>query len=240
MANVCVRRWALAITLMVLPIAAGAAATSPPSATAMLFDANHLGGIAKGETLTYRLERTVSDAKLLGEAFSDDIRLGVVNDGPSGTREVTVNVFTGERARPEQRIDGMTGNPLLVVFLDRAVNNLSMLSGGKRPYLKQKIKMSLAERAKVEAVEIDYKGKKVAGSRISVTPFVGDPAALKMMGYDGVSFQIVVSDAVPGHFVTFASHYESPTKDSPKLDERITLDGAGAIKAGEEKSGGGK
>lgn len=234
-ANVSLRRWALAITLIFAPIAMGAAATSPPSATALLFDANHLANITKGDPLTYRFERTVSDPKLLGEAFADDIRLGVVNDGPSGTREVAVNVFTGERARPEQRIDGMTGNPLLVVFLDRAVNNLSMLAGGNRPYLKQKIKMSLAERAKVEPVEIDYKGKKVAGSRVSVTPFVGDPNALKMMGYDGAVFQIVVSDAVPGHFVDFSSHYESPMKDSPRLDERIRLAGAGEIKAGAAK-----
>ncbi len=235
MANVSLRRWALAITLMFAPVAVGAAATSPPSATAMLFDANHLANMTKGDPLTYRFERTVSDPKLLGEAFADDIRLGVVNDGPAGTREVTVNVFTGGRARPEQRIDGMTGNPVLVVFLDRAVNNLSMLAGGNRPYLKQKIKMSLAERAKVEPVEIDYKGKKVAGARVSVTPFLGDSNALKMMGYDGTVFQIVVSDAVPGHFVDFTSHYESPMKDSPKLDERIRLSGAGEIKAGDGK-----
>lgn len=217
----------VALSAAVLPVATAA---TNPEAAAMLFDAKHLAGVAKGDALVYRFERTVTDAKTLGEPFTDDIRVDIVSEDPSGTREVAVKVFTGERGRPEQRITGMTGNPVLVVFLDRAVNNLSMLAGGNRPYLKQRVKMGLANGAKVETVEIDYKGKTVKGNRITVMPFVGDPNALKMMGYDGAKFQIVVSDVVPGHMVAFASVYESPTQGSPRLEEKITLEGAGAIK----------
>lgn len=206
------------------------AANSSPSATAVLFDAPHLASVPKGTTLAYHFDRQVSDPKLLGEPFKDDIKIDVVNDGDAGTKSVLVEVFTGERGRPPQSIEGMTGNPLLVVFLDRAVSNMAMLSGGHRPYLKQRLKMSFANGAKVEPVEIAFKGASVKGNRIEVKPFVGDPNALKMMGYDGATFQIVVSDQVPGHFVALASHYESPTTDTPKLDETITLDGVGAIK----------
>lgn len=216
-----------ALSAAVLPVRA---ATTTPDATTMLFDANHLAGVAKGDALVYRLERVVTDPKMLGEPFADDIRVDIVQDDPSGTREVSVKVFTGERGRPEQKITGMTGNPVLVVFLDRVVNNLSMLAGGNRPYLKQRVKMGLANGAKVDAVEIDFKGKPVKGNRITVTPFVGDPNALKMMGYDGVKLEIVVSDMVPGHLVAFTSVFESPTQGSPRLEERIRLEGAGAIK----------
>jgi hypothetical protein len=204
------------------------AATS--SATSALFDAPHLSQVSKGTTLAYHFVREVSEPKLLGEPFKDDIQVDVVNETPDGTRTVVVKVFTGERGRPPQNITGMTGNPLLVVFLDRAVNNLAMLSGGNRPYLKQKIKMSLSNGAKVEPVEIAYNGGSVMGNRIEVKPFVGDANALKMMGYDGMSLQIVVSDKIPGHFVSLASHYESPMKGSPKLEETIKLDGVGEIK----------
>lgn len=221
---------ALATLSMAGPSPAAHAGNSTPSATAVLFDAPHLANVAKGTTLAYRFERQVSEPKLLGEPFADDIKVDVVNDGDAGTKTVVVKVFTGDRGRDPQKIEGMTGNPLLVVFLDRAVNNLAMLSGGSRPYLKQKLKMSFANGAKVEPVEIAFNGASVKGNRIEVKPFVGDPNALKMMGYDGATFDIVVSDQIPGHFVTLASHYASPTKDSPKLDETIKLDGVGDIK----------
>lgn len=209
---------------------AAQATNSPQSAVAALFETPHLTNVPKGTTLAYHFERQVSEPKLLGEAFKDDIKVDVVNDGDNGTKAVLVKVFTGERGRDPQSIEGMTGNPLLVVFLDRAVNNLAMLSGGSRPYLKQKLKMSFASGAKVEPVEITFNGAQVKGNRIEVKPFVGDPNALKMMGYDGVTYEIVVSDQVPGHFVALDSHYASAAKESPTLDETIKLDGVGEIK----------
>lgn len=221
---------ALVFALMAGPQQYVSAATATPAATSLLFEAPHLSNVSKGTTLAYRFAREVSEPKLLGAPFKDDIKVDVVKEGADGRRTVVIKVFSGERGRPAQNIDGMTGNPLLVVFLDRAVSNLAMLSGGNRPYLKQKIKMSFANGAKVEPVDIAYGGGTVKGSRIEVKPFVGDPNALKMMGYDGMTLDIVVSDKVPGHFVELASHYESPMKGSPKLDESIRLDGVGEIK----------
>lgn len=220
----------LAVAVMAGPYQDVRAATAAPAATALLFDAPHLSNVSNGTTLSYAFERQVSEPKLLGEPFKDDIKVDVVKEGENGTRTVVVKVFTGERGRPAQNIDGMTGNPLLVVFLDRAVNNIAMLSGGNRPYLKHKIKTSFTSVAKVEPVDIAYGGGTVKGNRIAVKPFVGDANALKMMGYDGMTLEIVVSDKVPGHFVAFESHYESPMKGSPKLDETIKLEGVGEIK----------
>ena len=55
-----------------------AADASPtPAATAMLFDAKHLTSIPKGGEAVYRFERKVSDPKLLGEAFTDKISIGL-------------------------------------------------------------------------------------------------------------------------------------------------------------------
>lgn len=221
---------ALAVLAMAGQPFAARAGNAAPSATAMLFEVPHLANVSKGSTLAYQFERQVSDSKLLGEPFKDGIDVDVVNDGDDGTKTVVVKVFTGERGRRPQNIQGMTGNPVLVVFLDRAVNNLAILSGGSRPFLKQKLKMSFVNGAKVEPVEIAFKGASIKGNRIQVKPYAGDPNALKMMGYDGATFDIVVSDAIPGHFVALASHYASPMKDSPNLDETIKLEGVGEIK----------
>ena len=215
--------------LVALPFAAATAAPAEPAPTAILFDAQHLATTAKGDKLVYDLTRKVSEPKIQGEPFTDTITVDIANAEPNGTRDVVVHVMTGERARPPQAISGMTGNPLLVVFLDRAVNNLAMLAGGSRPFLKNKIKSSFVLNPEIAPAEITYKGNKVAGHWIKVAPFAGDPNALKMMGYDGMSLEIVVSDKVPGHFVNLASHYASPMKGSPRLDETITLEGVGEI-----------
>ena len=223
---------AATLTMATLLFSIGAAHAAPeaPKATAMLFDAPHLSNVGKGEQLNYDFDRKVSDPKLLGPSYDDKISVDVTDAESDGKRNVVVKVFTGQRARTPQKIAGMTGNPLLVVFLDHAVANMAQLSGGKRPYLKQKIKMSFVNGAKVEPVKIAYNGGTVDGNRIKIAPFVGDPNALKMMGYDGASFEIVVSDHVPGEFASLSAHYESPMKGSPSLDEVTKLEGVGDIK----------
>lgn len=214
-----------------LAVALPAAADPAPGATAVLFDAKHLLTMTKGTDAVYRFERKVSDPKLLGEAFTDEIRVGVLDeDAASGTRTVSIKVFSGDRARPEQKIDGMTGNPLLVVFLDRSVANFGMLAGGSRPFLKNRMKEQLGNNSKVEPVTITYQGRQVPGLRVKWAPFIGDPNALKMQGYDGSRFEIVVSDQIPGHFVETVGVYESPQAGSPKLEERTLLVGVGEIK----------
>lgn len=223
---------AATLTLLALTISVGFAQAAPeaPKATALLFDAPHLSNVAKGDRLVYHFNRKVSDPKLLGAPYNDEISVDITDASPDGKRNIVVNVYTGERARTPHKITEMTGNPLLVVFLDHAVANMALLSGGKRTYLKQKIKMSFANGAEIEPVEIAYKGARVKGNRIKIAPFVGDPNALKMMGYDGATFQIVVSDQLPGEFALLSAHYESPMKGSPSLDEITKLEGVEEIK----------
>ncbi|MGD9785250.1 MAG: hypothetical protein AB7E80_10570 [Hyphomicrobiaceae bacterium] len=220
---------AAALVVMLSPMGSGPAAATA-TATSVLFDAKHLASLGKGDRLAYRFQRTVSNPQLLGEPYSDDITVDILAADADQTKQVAVQVFTGERARREQRIAGMTGNPLLVVFLDRAVLNMTQLAGGNRPYLKQKIKIALDHTAQIDKVSVTYKGKAVEGYRVRVSPFLGDAAALKMMGYDGARLEFVVSENIPGQFASMTSVFESPMQGSPKLEERITLDGVEAVK----------
>ena len=141
-----------------------------------------------------------------------------------------MSVFTGERARDPLPVPDMTGNPLLVLFLDRAVNNYHSLAGGAHPYIKQQVRAALRDKAKVESVKLDYQGKPVDALRITVVPFLGDPNASKMSGYEGSEFTFVVSPGVPGQLAVMSARYESGLKDSPRLEERSALAGAGDVK----------
>lgn len=215
---------ALIVALSAAPLLA---APEVPKATDVLFESKHLSNLNKGDEVSYRFQRTVSDEKLLGMPFSDDIKLAVVQAVPeNGSRDVTVQVFTGERARDPVSETQRTGNPLLVFYLDRAVSNFSLIAGGNRPYLKNKFAMALKD-AKVEPVKIAYNGTQVEGYRVTVTPYAGDPNAAKMQGYEGSQFTLLVSEAVPGQLAEMMASYSSTIPGAPRLEERITLTGVG-------------
>ena len=211
---------------------ASAAAADPVKRTAvdLLFESKHLELLGKGMEATYRLDRTVSDAKLVGEPFSDDIRVGVKDVDQSGKREVVVRLFTGERARDPHTETDLTGNPLLVVFLDRSISNFAIVGGGNRNYLKQQFRAALRDNADVQPAKVEFGGKTVDGYRITVTPFANDKNAQRMLGYEGSKFTFLISDKVPGYFVDLHAGFESTTKEAPKFEERIKLVGAGAMK----------
>jgi hypothetical protein len=204
-----------------------AAIAGAPSAVELLFERKHLAALDRGSEVAYRFERVASDHKALGEPFSDTIRLTVTAVAPTGTREVALNVFTGDRARSVQNVPDLTGNPMLVLFLDRTVSNMGQLAGGARAYLKDRIRAGLRDKSLLDAITITYAGKTVDAFRIAVTPFIGDPNAAKMLGYEGAKLTLVLSEAVPGHIVELTSLFESGVSGAPRLEERITLAGSG-------------
>lgn len=220
------RNFSLCLGLLALSAAAtatAAAVADTPTAVDILFERKHLSNLSGGEKLVYRFQRAVSDPKSLGEPFSDDVDLTIRKAEDDGRRDVVLQVFHGDRARPTQDLPDMTGNPILVFFLDRAVNNMTQVASGNRNYFKGKFRDALREKAKIEPLQIDFEGKKVDAFKVTVLPYEGDPNALRMLGYEGSKFSFVVSNAVPGQFVEFSAHFESPVPDSPKLDEQLTL-----------------
>lgn len=207
-----------------------AARSETPSAVDMLFEQKHIAGVSPGTELVYKFERKPSNEAVLGKAFSDDIKVKIESDSPDGKKNVVLQIYTGERARDPHRITGMDGNPMLVVYLDNAVAHFRDLAGGDRAYLKNKFSSDIGKSGKLEPATITYKGEQIAGYRLSVTPYLNDPARLKMRGYEGATFSIVLSDKIPGYFAKMVSSYTNTNKDGPTLEETTTLDGVGEVK----------
>lgn len=203
---------------------------TPPSATDMLFEQKHIVGISPGTELVYKFERKPSDEKMLGKGFSDDIKVKIESDAPDGKKNVLLQIYTGERARDPNRITGMDGNPMLIVYLDNAVAHFKDLAGGDRAYLKNMFSANIGKEGKLEPATITYKGEQVAGYRMSVTPYANDAARSKMRGFEGATFSIFLSDKIPGYFAKMVSSFTNSNKDSPTLEEITTLDGVGDVK----------
>jgi hypothetical protein len=211
-------------------LSAAAYAADAPKPADILFETPHIVSVPAGTDLVYKFERKPSNAKLLGEGYSDDIKLKVESDGEAGKKNVRLDLYTGDRAREPQEITNMDGNPVLVVFLDNAVAHFRMLAGGDPAYLKNAFKKSLAEDAKIAPVKIDYKGQWVDGYRISVSPYATDFARSKMNGYEVSSFTIALSDKIPGYLAKMASEFTNSDKNAPTLEETTTLQGVGDVK----------
>lgn len=208
------------------PAAPAPTTSSQPTAMNMIFEHKHLSNVEQGAALGYRFNRIVSDPQILGEPFSDEITMKVVAAKPTGEKDVDLQIYTGERARELQKLPSVTINPMFIVYFDMSVSTLKQLTGAKYGYLKATFSNGFRDKAKIEPVKLDYKGKTIDAYRITMAPYIGDPLANTMQGYDRSQFTMVVSDQVPGEIVQMSSVYESTQKVSPKLEERITLDGA--------------
>lgn len=201
-----------------------AASAKVPSVIAVIFEQEHTRALGNGALLEYRFQRTVSDERLLGPAYSDEIKVGIKGDLAAGNRVVDLAVYTGERARQFSYPD-LTINPVINFFLEQSVRNFSQIAGGDTLYLKGRFKAALRDTATVEPIEVDYDGRKVSGYRVAVRPYAGDQMAHRMQGYDGSTFQLTVSEHVPGQVVDLVSIYTSSQKEAPRLEERISFAG---------------
>lgn len=219
----------VACALMASPAFAGAAADSSKSAQ-LIFDPPHLELVQKGSEVTYKFERKVSDEKMVGPAYTDEIRVGVFKVTADGKRDVSLQVFSGDRARAPWSETGMTGNPLLLWYLDECINQFRAVAGGDRDFLKNTFKVALRDKSTFEEVKAQYDGKTVDAVRVSVVPFIDSKDAKKMRGFEKSKFSILLSPAVPGYFLEMASEYQSTEAGSPKVNEKINLVGVGAAK----------
>ncbi len=218
------------LVVAVVSLSAASAAAETPKPAEILFERPHIASVAPGTNLVYKFERKPSNPKALGEGFSDHITVTVESDGAPGKKNLRIQMYSGDRAREPQEITDMDGNPMLIVYLDNAVSHFRLLAGGDPSYLKGTFRQSLAQDAKIAPVKIDYKGQSVDGYRVSLTPYVNDPAKTKMNGFEGSTFTIALSDKIPGYFAKMVSDYTNTNKDGPTLEETTTLEGVGDVK----------
>ena len=205
------------------------AAKEPSEATKLVFSQKHLSNLDSGKELVYHFKRTPTNEELLGQGFTDDITLKVTGVKDDGGRDVDLQIYTGDRARDLQRMPDRQSNPVLLVYFNQAVNSFSMLAGGQRNYLTRVFSMGFQDKAKVEPIKIEYKGKKVDAYRVSMSPYKGDQNESKMQGWEGAEYVLVVSDDVPGQVADLIATYKNKYPGDLKLVERITLDGVTGV-----------
>jgi hypothetical protein len=173
--------------------AAPANADEPSVAEKRLFDEDHLKGLPLKATLNYSFAKRGSL-----EAIVDDKSTIVVKKIGSSGRELDVQCLTGAR-KLDLPIEGeLKGNPLILCFLERDIHEMKRLTGGSLNYYRKRIRMAIAETAKLSQINITVEGKSVPATEIFLDPFKDDPARARYTKFANKTYKFVLSDAVPG------------------------------------------
>lgn len=200
----------LSLAFAILAVSAAVAAAAPID---RLFSTPHLASLTADRPITYRHVRTGGSGAV--EALDEAITLERGADGA----HVVVTINAEDQPRPTA-FRGMTGNPILMVFLEDVVRTVSGATGGSPFYLRNRIKDAMRDRMTEESVAAEIAGQSVAAQRIALRPFEGDAHVAELGPFAGLELSFVLAEAAPGSFVSLAAS----TDDASAYAEEIRLD----------------
>ncbi|MCX8003529.1 MAG: hypothetical protein N2688_01005 [Burkholderiaceae bacterium] len=188
------------------PPALGADPAQFSEAERRLFVTNHLGSL-RGAT---RLEYVYRCAGTLQGEAEDRAVVTVSAARPDGGRDVHVDYLSGRRRLDLPDIQGAEGNPIILHFLEREVREMNRLTGGSANYFRKRIRMALAEAARVRAVTREVDGRAVPAVEIFIAPYRDDPMRSRYERYAEKTFVLTLSDHVPGGVVEMRTELYGP------------------------------
>ena len=186
---------------------------------------NHLRNIDSPGRLYYDFVKRGS----YEEGFSDSVYLDIIKINEDGSKDADLEFFTAERQQTPRRdnLVGITGNPVLVVYMQGDVYEMNRLTNGSWRYFQKRIKSAFAEGAKIEAVTFEYDGAQVTGEKISIAPYLKDPRRKQFAQFAPKVYEFILSEQVPGKLYRIKTVIPDSSPDrEPLIEEILTLQSA--------------
>ena len=183
---------------------------------------NHLRNIDSPGRLYYDFVKSGS----YEEGFSDSVFLDIIKVNEDGSKDADLAFFTAERQQNARRdnLIGITGNPVLVVYMQGDVYEMNRLTNGSWRYFQRRIKSAFAKGAKIEPVTFEFNGAEVSGEKISITPYLNDPRRRQFAEFATKLYEFILSDQVPGTLYQIKTIIPAGSPDSePLMEEILTL-----------------
>lgn len=185
-----------------------------------LFETPHLRNVDHAETLDYSFVREGP------AAFTDKVALHIRQVNPDGTKNVAFDYLSGEHQVRFPELDNFHGNPLLMLTLERDVNEMKDHVGLSASYFRDKIREAFITKAAVTQAMFDLDGTEVPARVITVRPFEGDQRLERIPSLQAKSYAFVLADAVPGMLAEIRIGTPADTKmDAPAMSQRTTFTG---------------
>ena len=186
---------------------------------------NHLRNISSPGRIYYDFVKRGS----YEEGFSDSVYLDILKVNEDGSKDADLEFFTAERQQQPRRdnLVGITGNPVLVVYMQGDVYEMNRLTNGSWRYFQRRIKSAFAEGAKIEPVTFEYDGAEMTGEKISITPYINDPRRRQFAEFAPKIYEFILSDQVPGKLYQIKTVIPAGSPDTePLMEEVLTLQSA--------------
>jgi hypothetical protein len=214
----------LAALLAAAPLQALRAASNDISAAERaLFMAQAFPNQKAATTLKYSFKRSGT----LDAPFTDDVTLRLANKPAGGCCSASVSFLTGEHALKLPDLDGVEGNPVLLGFLEHDITEMERATGGKKNYFRKRIRMALAETAKLTPRTLRYQGRDVAGTEISIAPYDDDPLKGRYERLAGKRYAFFTAASVPGKLLGIRTVVPAAAaQDAPLASTELWLNGA--------------
>ncbi|MGF1658078.1 MAG: hypothetical protein ACFCUS_01470 [Rubrimonas sp.] len=177
-------------------------AVPEPSPADLLFATPHLANLAVGDSVRYAHIRRSPEGLGVGPDLSEPATLE-----KRAERASTVTIGAASHARTLE-FEQLSGNPMLMVFLESALRSVGDATGGGGYYLRNRIRESLRDRIAAE------------NGALVARPFAGLPEAERLGGFAGLTLTFVLSDDAPGMVETLraeatgAGYLEEFTRDA--------------------------
>jgi hypothetical protein len=214
--------WRLAVVLAIATLSfAGLARPADPGqfsdAENRLFIDDHLRGLSGQTTLEYVYTKRGS----LEGPVDDTARVVVGPPSTGGGQSVKVEYLSETRRLELSDIDAANANPVILFFLERDVREMHRLTGGSINYYRKRIRMALAEGARVQATTLNIGPRRIDATEIHIAPYRDDPARSRYEKFAEKTYIFTLSDDVPGKVVELRSELTAPPDVSGKGREVV-------------------
>lgn len=197
------------------------AALAAPTANELVLETPALSRVAAGTTLAYDLAGTRR-----GVASAERWELQAAAGTEPQSREARMLRLEDGQRRETGRYPDVTFNPLVIVFLERDIAEMSRELKGSPYYLRNRIREALFDRAEVQPASVALPGGDTAeGWRVVATPFAGDKNGDKLREYTAKRYEFTFSDAVPGGIAELRTATPDPAGGT-LAEDRLTYAGA--------------
>jgi hypothetical protein len=143
---------------------------------------------------------------------------------PDGEKAVFFDLLEGQERRQFGPMAAREQNPLVIVFLQRDVVQMSNLTGGAAGYFQQQIRKAFNAPAESGTVEVTLGERKIAAKRLVIHPFRDDPNLARFPRFKDKAYEFVVAPEVPGGLYHIASRTPDPADGHLILEESMTFE----------------
>ena len=191
----------------------------------MLWMTDQLQAVREPMAIGYQFTRSGT----YEQGFEDTVEFSVTRIKPGGLKDGTLRFFSGERNFPVPPAEDTDVNPVLKVYFQGDVYEMNRLTdpdGKSRErwrYFQRRIKLALAEAAKVEPVTVEFAGQRYPAQQITFAPFVNDPKRSEFEKFADKTYKVVLSDKLPGYLYSIDTEIPGPPGGPPLIHEHLQI-----------------